>query len=133
MIRRGYHNHLVLVGLLLLGSTLAACQRQPELVTAHGRPVSQWLVAIKDRDPKVRKRAIAALQSVGRIDPAAIPALTEALKDKDAKVRDAAVIALLNIGPEAQDIAEALRGAANDKDAQVRAHVAAALARVGKK
>jgi len=111
-------NRIVIAAFLSI-STIAfvGCQQKPALLSVHGKSVSDWVTATKDRDPRVRKRAVAALQSVGCADLAAIPALAVALQDQDASVRDAAALALLNIGPDA-------------KNSPVRIHAAAALARI---
>ena len=109
---------------------LSGCQQKAVLLSVHGKSVSDWVAALKDREPHVRKKAVAALQSVGQADPAAIPAITGALADQDATVRDAAALALLNIGPDAAYSADALRVAQSDKNALVRTHATAALQRI---
>ena len=124
-------NRIVIAAFMLIPTiAFVGCQQKPALLSVHGKSVSGWVTATKDRDPHVRKKALAALQSVGRADPAAIPAIAAALQDQDASVRDAAALALLNIGPDATGAAEALRSAQSDKNSSVRAHVTAALARI---
>jgi hypothetical protein len=109
---------------------VTGCERKPVLLSVHGKSVSDWVTATKDRDPHVRKRAVSALQSVGGAEPTAIPAIAAALQDQDPSVRDAAALAILNIGVEASVSADALRNAQSDKNSSVRAHATAALARL---
>jgi HEAT repeat protein len=97
---------------------------------SHDRTTAEWVEALRDRDPKVRRRAVAALGHVGAADPAAVPALGGALKDRDPSVRDAAALALLNLGPASSAAAPALEAAQADRDSKVRAHAAQALARI---
>jgi len=122
----------MLIVALLSISTIAfvGCQQKPALLSVHGKSVSDWVAALKDRDPHTRKKAISALQSVGKADAAAIPAIVAALQDQDPSVRDAAALALLNIGPDANGAADALRSAQSDKNSSVRTHATAALARI---
>src|SRR5581483_10537155 len=110
--------------LLAVGLALAAgCDRPPAApLRSHDRTVPEWVAALRDRDVKVRRRAVAALGHVGAADPAVVPALTGALKDGDAAVRDAAVLALFSLGPAARDAAPALEAAQKDRDPKVRDH-----------
>jgi HEAT repeat protein len=124
-------NELVIAAFLSITTiAFAGCQQKPSLLSVHGKSVSEWVTATKDREPHVRKKAVSALQSVGRADPSAISALAAALQDQDASVRDAAALALLNIGPDATGAADALRNAQSDKNSSVRGHATAALARI---
>ncbi|HVT30944.1 MAG TPA: HEAT repeat domain-containing protein [Lacipirellulaceae bacterium] len=112
-------------------STVAGCGKpKVQLQSVHGQTVEHWISELKRRDPKARIAALSALQSVGAVDPLAVPAITGALDDKVAKVRDAAVIALLNTGPPAKDVVAALEKAKSDSDAMVRSHAEAALERI---
>jgi HEAT repeat protein len=119
---------LLLLGLVTL--LLAGCGTK-EPILSHGQPVSHWLQAAHDPDPKTRRKAVIALGHVGAADPAAIPAVIEALKDPEPSVRAEAVLALLNLGPDAKDAVPALTEAQNDSDAKVRAYAAKALERIG--
>jgi HEAT repeat protein len=49
-----------------------------------------------------------AMQAVGRMGKASVPALTEALKDSDEQIRTGAVRSLEQIGPDARDAVPAL-------------------------
>lgn len=116
---------------LLLVSLTVGCTR-PKTTARYfsGEPVEHWLTAIKDQDPKQRKKAAEVLGNVGPADARAIAALIEALNDGDAKVRDAAVLGLSKIGPPASSAAPALEETTKDKDETVRKHAVAALQRV---
>jgi HEAT repeat protein len=110
---------------------LAGCGGSPPPLVVHGQPVQHWLEALKDRDSRLRKRAVEALGAVGTADPAAVPALAEAVRDRDAAVRTAAVLCLLRIGPAARDALPALEEAARkDRDRQVRNYAARALEKI---
>jgi HEAT repeat protein len=125
------HFHLVSIVCLIVIGAAGCGKKQAELVSAHGQSVDHWVHELKRPEPKARKSAVAALQSVGVADPAALPAIVGALNDSDARVRDAATIALLNIGPPAKDAVSALSKAKTDRDATVRSHAEAALRRIG--
>jgi HEAT repeat protein len=104
---------------------------QPKSMLAGGKPVSHWLKALQDPDPKVRKTAVAKLGNVATADSAALPAVLGALKDPDAAVRREAILALLKWGPEANEAIPALlEMKRNDRDAQVRSYAAQALAKL---
>jgi HEAT repeat protein len=119
-----------LFALALLAALAVGCGKSAQPLTASGKPVGHWVEALKDPDPKTRKRAVKALGAVGKADPAAIPALTGALKDRDARVRAEAVLALLNVGPAAKAAVPALEEARRDKDATVRTYAEQALVKV---
>jgi HEAT repeat protein len=110
---------------------VTGCAKKEPLLS-HGQPVTHWLHAVHDPDPKVRKKAIVALGHVGAADPAAISAVIEAVKDPDPTVRAEAVLALLNLGPVAKEAVPALTEAQSDKDAKVREYAGKALERIQK-
>jgi HEAT repeat protein len=114
---------------ICLAVLIAGCGKKEPLLS-HGRPVSHWLQALHDPDPKTRKKAVVALGHVGTADPAAIPAVIEAVKDADPTVRAEAVLALLNLGPAAKDAVPALTEAQNDADPKVRGYAGKALERI---
>jgi HEAT repeat protein len=100
-------------------------------VTAGGKPVDHWLQALRDPDPRARKKAAVKLGNVGSADPAVVPALAEALKDADAGVQAEAALALSRIGPAAHEAVPALTDVAQrGKDARVRACAAVALEKI---
>jgi HEAT repeat protein len=109
--------HMIL-GLAALA--LAGCTSHGGPTMAHGKPVEQWLQALREPDAKVRKRAADVLGNVGAVDPAVVPALATAVQDRDRNVREAAAVALLKMGPAARDAAAALNTASRDSDPRVR-------------
>ena len=94
------------------------------------KPVSHWLQAAHDPNPKIRKTAMDVLGNVSTSDPAAIPMLTESLADKDARVREAAVLALAKIGSPAASALPQIEALSNDADAKVREAAALAVPRI---
>jgi HEAT repeat protein len=84
--------------------------------------------ALEDPDVAVRVRAVDAL---GQIGPAAVPALVEALGDPDMRVRVRAVAALGHIGSAAEPAVPAIVEALRDHQPRVRAAAAYALGRLG--
>jgi HEAT repeat protein len=108
---------------------LSGCGQQPP-ITAHGKPVSHWVEAVRDPDAKVRRKAVIELGHVGTADPAALPALIEAVKDRIPVVRCEAILALSNLGPAAEDAIPILQAAQKDADARVRTYAGKALQRI---
>ena len=92
-----------LVGLLLAAVASFGTAEQPagtppaEEPTYLAKPLSQWIVLAKDKDPAQRRKAAEAF---GRIGAPAVPALKELLKDKDSGVRMAIVNALRYMSAE---------------------------------
>src|SRR5215831_19358490 len=68
---------------LVLVLLLSGCGK-PKTTLAGGKPVSHWLEAIHNPDPRVRKTAIFKLGNVGASEADVLPAVTAALKDPDA-------------------------------------------------
>jgi HEAT repeat protein len=84
----------------------------------------------KDRDPRVRAAAAAALpglQAEGDSPQQVLDALLGALKEDEALVRVAAAYALGATRTKAPDVVAALRKALKDRDGSVRTAAAAAL------
>ncbi|MGH6916637.1 MAG: HEAT repeat domain-containing protein [Geminicoccaceae bacterium] len=81
-------------------------------------------------DAADRRRAAAALGSLGAAASPAVPTLAGALADEDATLRRAAADALGKIGPEAGAAIPALTNALGDPDASVRQNAAQALAAI---
>ena len=106
---------------------LSGCgQADPPL--SGGKPVSHWLAALQDPDPKCRQKAVTKLGNVGATDAAVYPALVEALKDADASVRREAILALMKCGDHAKEAIPLLTDVQRqDRDSQVRAFAAKAL------
>jgi HEAT repeat protein len=92
---------------------------------------SKWAEALRDPDPKVRKKAAFTLGNIGPSDPAVLPALLEALRDKDAQVRCEAILALVKYGTQAQEAVPPLTELRDrDPDGRVRSYAAKALERL---
>jgi HEAT repeat protein len=109
---------------------LNGCGRKESPIQSHGKPVSHWVEALQDANPKARKKAVIALGHVGTADPDVVPALIEAVKDRDAAVRCEAILALFNIGPAAEDAIPVLAAAKKDQDSRVRSYAAKAMAKI---
>jgi len=114
---------LIGMGLALLAS---GCAQAPPTL-AGGKPVSYWVEALKDPDPKLRKTAVSKLGNIGSSDPAAFPAVCEALKDSDATVRREAILALVKFGAAAGEAIPTLTELQHDPDAQVSEYAGKAL------
>jgi HEAT repeat protein len=108
---------------------LSGCTKSPPTM-AHYRPVSHWVLALRDPDPAARVQAVRILSNVGPADPAVLIALIGAIKDRDVQVRREAILALLKLGPAAKSATPALREAQADEDAAVREYAARALRRI---
>jgi HEAT repeat protein len=118
------------VATLLLILLLSGCGK-PKETLAGGKPVSHWLEAVHDPDPRVRKTAVFKLGNIGASEIEVLPALSSALKDKDPAVRREAILALAKIGAEAKAAAPVLSEMSHhDHDVQVRKYAAAALERI---
>src|SRR5947209_7288450 len=102
---------------------------------AGGKPVSYWVNALRDPDPKARKKAVDELGNVGTADPAAFPAVLAALKDDpDPSVRRDAIQAVVKFGPKAQEAVPTLEDRKdNDPDPETRDYAARALAALQRK
>jgi HEAT repeat protein len=116
--------------LLLALLVLTVGCHKPEPTLAHGKPVGDWVAALRDPDVRARKKAAAVLGNVGAIDPAVVPALAAALRDREPVVRAEAALALLKIGPAAREAEAALTEAKTDPDPTVRQYAARTLERV---
>jgi len=118
---------LATAGVLLL--ILGCGESRPML--AGGKPVSYWVDAVHDPDPKVRKQAVFKLGNVGPGAPEALPAVTQALRDANAAVRREAILALIKFGAEAKSATGVLSEIRDhDRDVQVRSYAAKALAKL---
>jgi HEAT repeat protein len=116
---------LVFIAILAVG--IFGCGK-PKTMLAGGKPVSYWVQAVCDPDPRLRKQAVFKLGNVGPTQAEALPAVTKALKDQDAAVRREAILALLKFGADAKAAAPILAELRNnDRDAQVRKYAALAL------
>ena len=105
------------------------------LMAVGQEELPQLIVALKDRDPRVRHVAILAIQYMGMKPDAAVPVLCELLNDPDARVRGSALLALGHMGSKAKPAVPAfiatLRFGRNEYLAGVRATAAWALGQVG--
>ena len=115
--------------IVVLSLALSGCGRTPP-TAIHGKPVSHWVESLHDRDVRVRRNAVRVLGNVGPVDPAVLPALTQAVSDRDPAVRGEALEALLKIGPDARDAVPAIETRRQDRDPRVRALAVTALERI---
>ena len=90
--------------------------------------MNDWVRALSDPNPKLRKKAAEKLGNVGSSDPAVVAALCRALQDQDADVRCEAILALVKVGPDAKEAIEPLKAIGRqDRDPRVRSYAARAL------
>lgn len=114
----------------ILSLFLTGCG-QPKGMMVGGKPISHWLTACKDPNPKLRKTAVAKLGNVGTAYPAALPAVIGALNDSDPAVRCEAILALVRSGPAANEAIPTLTDMKrNDRNGQVRSYAAQALTKL---
>jgi HEAT repeat protein len=73
----------------------------------------------------------AAADALGRMGPAAVPALIQALQNPDVSVRRKAVEVLGRVGPDAKDAVPELVKLLDDPDEDVRKSAARTLGRIG--
>jgi HEAT repeat protein len=100
-------------------AVICGCSKAPTM--ARYRPVSHWVAALQDSDPRNRKQAVIVLGNVGTADPAAVPALALAVGDRDKEVRRQALLALLKLGPAASPALSAVKEATKDPDPKISA------------
>lgn len=105
-----------------------SADQKPQQV--HGKPIDQWVRALKETNPTKRRQAVRVLGNVGMAEEGIMPALILAVKDPAPEVRLEAVTALEKLGTNAKDAIPALTKAQKDDDARVRLRAAEALRRV---
>ena len=88
--------------------------------------------ALQDRDGTVRARAARALDLIGPVAQAAVPALVEAMRDREARVRVQAAEALWQVARDPASVA-VLAEVLREKDLTPEDHrwAAQALGRIG--
>ena len=95
--------------------------------------MDEWVRAVSEPDPKLRKQAAEKLGNVGAADPAVVPALCIMLHDKDAEVRCQAILAFAKSGSSAGEAVEFLKAISRqDRDPKVRSYATKALAKLDK-
>ncbi|NQT87553.1 HEAT repeat domain-containing protein [bacterium] len=119
---------LAAFGDALPGVRLAAAK---ELAGQGAAVAPKLLVALKDKDWRVRRSATDALAELKADAKPAVPALMGALTDENLWVRAGAADALGKIGEDATAAIPALVKAAGDQDVWVRRSAMEALARGG--
>jgi len=138
---------------LLLGSALAAAlvmlaalpvqaqgekkeiEKKRSAERLNGKSMFEWMKDLKEKDPSIRERAIAALKVYGPEAREASPDVIKAITDKDMSLRVNAIITLGFIGMEARDRQNginALKGRLSDNQGIVRFQAASALGRLPK-
>lgn len=121
----------VIIFSLALPSAVQLAAAQDKEPVYDGKPVSEWVARLKDKDDKVRLKAAFSLRQLGPEAKAAVPALLGILKDKNVDVRREAAFALQRIGPAAKTAIPALIDALQDSDVYVRGWSLTALAEFG--
>jgi HEAT repeat protein len=109
------------------------------LLTMRSEAIPGLIVALQDKQAKIRSAAAYALSRIGKEAKAAIPALTVALQDQDKLVRYNAAIALSTVenaeffmSYKYLENTSATKARLQDKNARVRYNAAIALASVSK-
>ncbi len=115
----------VAFGGVCLGGEPASTPFQAKEPIYEGKPLSQWIALVEDEDEHVRDAAVSA---IGKIGPAAIPALRELLGDKHQRAWDSAARAMANMGSAA---IPAITELFSDKDETVRYYATEALGKIG--
>jgi HEAT repeat protein len=118
----------------LKDSNFAFRLRVAELLASLGgfratAAVDTLIEAFREKDEKIRQRAVVALRKFGPEASAAIPPLMQALKDADGDVRQSASEALANIGKPA--IPSLLQTLNNEISSSVRIRACWALGEMG--
>src|SRR4051794_21325895 len=83
-------------------------ERRLSTALFDGQTMFQWITDLKDKDPSVRLKAIAALKFYGSAAREAVPRLLDALSDKDASIRVNAIITLGLVGFDERDREKAI-------------------------
>jgi len=118
-----------IVVVLLIASS--GCSSKSRPILAGGRPVNDWVRALSDPNPALRKKAADKLGNVGSNDPAVVAALCGGLQDQDADVRCAVILAFVKIGPVAKEAIGPLKAMGRqDGDPRVRSYAAKAVERL---
>jgi HEAT repeat protein len=116
-------NPKVVAALSIALMILSGCGKPPPELARR-----KWTEALRDPDPKLRKRAAFKLGNIGLADRDVVPALIGALKDADSTVRCEAILSLMKIGPDAEEaIPELANIQEHDSDEAARTCAARAL------
>ena len=108
----------------LLGPARGEAQAPAPEPLYRGRPLADWIRALRDGTPMVRERAVVILCEV---EKPPVPLLVGAMADQDFNVRTMAIFCLGRLGPQARDAVPALVKALEDPDWIVRRYAAGSL------
>lgn len=116
-----------------VGAETALAQDAAGDGTYDGRPASDYISQLADKDLNVRRRAAYILGQMGTPAKAAIPELVKMLEDRQSEPRWYAIDALGYFGPDAAEAVPAMIKSLNSKvnDAIVRRRGARSLGRIG--
>ena len=125
--------HFTLAGWLVLALLLIETPAAASEALYDGQTVSHWQAALKNPDPKVRRRAAYALGTIGPAAAPAVSALNDALADRQLEVAWYASDALGRIGPAAAPAVEGLVKVIEESpgDTVLRRHAVIGLGRTG--
>lgn len=111
-----------------------AKKEPPKDPIQDGRPLSVWVIQLKDPDPKARQQAADSIARLRASATSATPAALEMLKDtKDAYTRQLGGYLLKYIKPDPTQALPGLVEALKDEEPAVRSEVAVALSMLGPK
>jgi HEAT repeat protein len=117
---------IIAISCLLFGG----CKEASVPVTS-GKPISYWVKATTDADPKARRDAVFKLGNTGSADVSVMPALIAALKDPDSHVRCEAILAIMKTkSPPDNAVASLKDMQTHDSDAKVRDYAAKACKKI---
>lgn len=100
----------------------------------NGKNLFEWVGELKNTDPSIRLKAVAAIKYYGSAAQDATPRLLERLKDKDASTRVNTIITLGIVGfnpRDKNDVIAGLTTALNDREGIVRYQAVTALSGFG--
>jgi HEAT repeat protein len=92
---------------------------------------SSLIFVLRDKDPLVSRKAMEALEKIGRLDKNDVPPLVEAYRNGEPPIRAFVASLLAKIGPDAKEAVTTLIKGLSDSDASIRQETLSALGKIG--